>query len=64
MATPVKDIYKQFLSLINDEEMLLLEEEIIEDMMYSYLQKATFDFYECRKDLSIIGQEEYCIQFQ
>ncbi|HBG8448825.1 TPA: hypothetical protein KRH32_000035 [Clostridioides difficile] len=61
MATPVKDIYKQFLSLINDEEMLLLEEEIIEDMMYSYLQKATFDFYECRKDLSIIGQEEYCI---
>ncbi|MCC0645464.1 hypothetical protein KGF41_14460 [Clostridioides sp. ZZV14-6150] len=61
MATPVKDIYKQFLSLINDEEMLLLEEEIIEEMMYSYLQKATFDFYECRKDLSIIGQEESCI---
>ncbi|NJJ37437.1 hypothetical protein GSQ51_19455 [Clostridioides difficile] len=61
MATPVKEIYKQFLSLINDEEMLLLEEEIIEDMMYSYLQKATFDFYECRKDLSIIGQEESCI---
>lgn len=61
MATPVKDIYKQFLSLINDEEMLLLEEEIIEEMMYSYLQKATFDFYECRKELSIIRQEELCI---
>ncbi|HGM3507095.1 TPA: hypothetical protein ACKOR7_001670 [Clostridioides difficile] len=61
MATPVKDIYKQFLFLINDEEMLLLEEEIIEEMMYSYLQKATFDFYECRKELSIIGQEESCI---
>ncbi|MCC0726402.1 hypothetical protein KGF36_11705 [Clostridioides sp. ZZV14-6009] len=61
MATPVKDIYKQFLSLINDEEMLLLEEEIIEEMMYSYLQKATFDFYECRKELSIIRQEESCI---
>lgn len=37
-------IYKKFLDGINDEEMLLLLNEIIEKMMYSYLEDVIVDF--------------------
>lgn len=53
MGTPLVKIYQKFLDGINDEEMLLLSDEIIEKMMYSYLEDAIVDFNQCKKDLTI-----------
>ncbi|MGX4343015.1 hypothetical protein [Clostridioides difficile] len=53
LGTPLVKIYKKFLDAINDEEMLLLSNEIIEKMMYSYLEDAIVDFNQCKKDLTI-----------
>ena len=48
LGTPLVKIYKKFLDAINDEEMLLLSNEIIEKMMYSYLEDAIVDFNQCK----------------
>lgn len=54
MATPVTDIYNMFLSQIGKDIMLELSDEIVEDLLYSYLLGATIEFsYYCNKDLSI-----------
>lgn len=54
MATPVTDIYEIFLSQIGKDIMLELSNEIVEDLLYSYLLGATVEFsYYCNKDLSI-----------
>lgn len=63
MGTPLSKVYKKFLSQIDDKEWLLVEDEVIEDLMFEYLEGATVDFTQCRKDLSILeadsGVEEY-----
>lgn len=63
MGTPLSKVYKKFLSQIDDKEWLLVEDEVIEDLMFEYLESATVDFTQCRKDLSILqedsGVEEY-----
>lgn len=54
MATQLEEVYRHFLNSIEDEEWLLIEDnEIIEDLMLDYLEKATVDFDACRKDLKI-----------
>ena len=53
MGTPVQDVYKKFLGMIEDEEWLLVDEEVIEDLMLNYLENATVEFHQCKKDLTI-----------
>lgn len=53
MGTPLSDIYRKFLGMIEDEEWLLVENEVIEDLMLNYLENATVEFYQCKKDLVI-----------
>lgn len=53
MGTPVEDVYRKFLGMIEDEEWLLVDEEVIEDLMLNYLENATVEFTQCTKDLSI-----------
>ena len=53
MGTPIQDVYRKFLGMIEDEEWLLVEDEVIEDLMLNYLENATVEFSQCKKDLSI-----------
>jgi hypothetical protein len=54
MATRLEEVYRHFLNSIEDVEWLVIEDdEVIEDLLLSYLEKATVDFYKCRKDLNI-----------
>ena len=53
MGTPIQDVYRKFLGMIEDEEWLLVEDEVIEDLMLNYLENATVEFNQCKKDLSI-----------
>ena len=53
MGTPVQDVYKKFLGMIEDEEWLLVDEGVIEDLLLDYLENATVEFHQCKKDLTI-----------
>lgn len=53
MGTPLQIIFNKFLNLIDDIEMSLLKEEDINEMLVEYLENATVEFYECKKDLTI-----------
>ena len=53
MGTPVQDVYIKFLGMIEDEEWLLVDEDVIEELMLNYLENATVEFTQCKKDLSI-----------
>ena len=44
MSTPVKEIYSVFLSFIGDDDIMELEEELIEEVLYDYLLGATYEF--------------------
>lgn len=54
MATQLETVYRPFLNSIEDEEWLLIDDdEVIEDLLLDYLEKATVDFNTCRKSLKI-----------
>ena len=53
MATPVEKIFTRFLSQIEDESWLEIEEEILIELMYDYLVKSIVEFNVCKKDLTI-----------
>lgn len=53
MGTPIQEIYRKFLGMIEDEEWLLVDENVIEELMLNYLENATVEFTQCKKDLSI-----------
>ena len=53
MGTPIQDIYRKFLGMIENEEWLLVDDDVIEDLMLNYLENATVEFHQCKKDLTI-----------
>ena len=53
MATPVEKIFARFLSQIEDESWLEIDEDIIEELMYDYLYKSIVEFNVCEKDLTV-----------
>jgi hypothetical protein len=53
MGTPIQEIYRKFLGMIEDEEWLLVDDDVIEDLMLNYLENATVEFHQCKKDLTI-----------
>ena len=53
MGTPIQAVYRKFLGMIEDEEWLLIDEDVIEELMLNYLENATVEFTQCKKDLSI-----------
>lgn len=53
MATQLDVIYNKFLSQIDDIELSLLRDEDLEDLLIDYLENATVEFRECKKDLTI-----------
>lgn len=53
MSTPVTDIYDVFLKYIGKDVMLEMPDEIVEDLLYTYLQGAITEFYECSKNLTL-----------
>lgn len=58
MGTPISKVYIKFLAQLDDKDLLLVEEEVIEDLMLDYLENATVDFVQCRKDLSFTPPEK------
>lgn len=55
MSTPVQDIYKIFLSQIGKDIIVELDQEVVEDLMLTYLLGASVEFDRCKKDLTIEG---------
>ena len=53
MATPVDTIFSRFLSQIEDETWLEIDEEVLEELMFDYLKKSIVEFNVCKKDLTI-----------
>ena len=53
MGTPIQEIYRKFLGMIENEEWLLVDDDVIEDLMLNYLENATVEFHQCKKDLTI-----------
>ena len=53
MATPVEKIFSSFLSQIEDESWLEVDEEVLIELMYDYLIKSTVEFNVCEKDLTL-----------
>ena len=53
MATPVEKIFSRFLSQIEDESWLEIDEDVLEELMYDYLYRSIVEFNVCKKDLTI-----------
>ena len=53
MATPVEKIFSRFLSQIEDESWLEIDEYVLEELMYDYLYRSIVEFNVCKKDLTI-----------
>ncbi|MCI5629481.1 MAG: hypothetical protein MR346_07625 [Clostridium sp.] len=63
MATQLDVIYNKFLSQIDDIELSLLMDNDLEDLLMDYLENATVEFRECKKDLTIIKPFENEYEF-
>ena len=53
MATHVDEIFSRFLSQIEDESWLEIDDDILEELMYDYLTKSIVEFNVCKKDLTL-----------
>ena len=53
MATPVEEVFNRFLTQIEDESWLELDEEVLEELMLDYLCKSIVEFNVCAKSLDI-----------
>lgn len=58
MGTPLSKVYAKFLGHIDDKEWLLVDDDVIEDLMLEYLENATVDFVQCRKNLAFTPPEK------
>lgn len=53
MATPFQGIYDKFLSLIDDYELALFNDDELDFLLVNYLSRAvSLDFKQCTKDLT------------
>lgn len=63
MGTPLSRIFNKFLGEIDDKEWLQVDDDIIEDLMFDYLENATVDFVQCRKELIILPPESGEVEY-
>ena len=49
MATHVEEIFARFLTQIEDETWLEIDEEVLEELMFDYLKKSIVEFNVCKK---------------
>lgn len=54
MATPFSLIYSKFLKMIKDLELAKLNDEEIKEILCDYLENASVEFKQCKKDLNDI----------
>lgn len=64
MGTPLTRVYEKFLGHIDDKEWLLVEDEVIEYLLQDFLESATVDFTQCRKDLTILPPEQGEVEYK
>lgn len=58
MTTPFQDVYDKFLSLIDDYELALFNDEDLDFLLINYLSRAvSLDFKQCTKDLNDYDKE-------
>ena len=55
MATPIYEIYNLFLNQIDDNILACLADEVVEDMLYTYLLGSITEFNTCIKEIKIEG---------
>lgn len=60
MSTPLKDIYNLFLNQIDDDILAIMSDEVIEDMLLTYLKGSITEFNTCVKDIIIEGDSITC----
>jgi hypothetical protein len=54
MATLFSVVYDKFLRIIKDLELAKLSDEDIKDVLFNYLENASVEFRQCKKNLSDI----------
>ena len=60
MSTPLTDIYNLFLNQIDDDILAIMSDEVIEDMLLTYLKGSITEFNTCIKDIEIEGDLINC----
>ena len=60
MSTPLKDIYNLFLNQIDDDILAIMSDEVIDDMLLTYLKGSITEFNTCIKDITIEGDLISC----
>lgn len=60
MSTPLKDIYNLFLNQIDDDIIACLADEVVDDMLLTYLKGSITEFNTCIKDITIEGDSISC----
>ena len=64
MYTSIESIFKKFLGQIDDYELLLLEEDILEEVLFEHFENALATFQELKGDFEIIPprNEEFVLE--
>lgn len=60
MSTPLQDIYNLFLNQIDDDIIACLADEVVDDMLLTYLKGSITEFNTCIKDITIEGDSISC----
>ena len=56
--TPIEEIFNLFYGLITDTDLAKLSDQDLEDLSLTFLEFSISKFKECKKDLSIVTNEE------
>lgn len=60
MATPIQEIYNLFLSQIDDDILAWCSDEVIEELLLTYLRGSIVEFDTCVKDIQIDNDNITC----
>lgn len=60
MSTPLQDIYNLFLNQIDDDIIACLADEVVDDMLLTYLKGSITEFNTCIKDITIEDDSISC----